>query len=114
MTGVQTCALPISDPSLPRRSGNSFRWNKPGTPKTLDGLAVWTVALNLLSSSNRHRGTLTVQRLYSSRDLQIDINLLTSEFPTALADALDRTLAQSAHVIALPQQDRSLIAAQAG
>ena len=103
-----------SDPSLARRSGNSFRWSKPGTPKTVDGLAVWTVALNLLSSSNRHRGTLTVQRLYSSRDLQIDINLLTSEFPTSLADALDRTLAQSAQVIALPQQDRSLIAAQAG
>jgi hypothetical protein len=29
------------------------------------------------------------------RDLQVDINLLTSSFPTALADALDRTLAHS-------------------
>jgi hypothetical protein len=74
---------------------------------------VWNLALNLMSSANRRRGTLTVQRLYCSRDLQIDINLLTSAFPIALADALDRTLAHSAQVIALPEQD-TLIAAQAG
>jgi hypothetical protein len=75
---------------------------------------VWTVALNLMSSANRRRGTLTVHRLYSSRDLQLDINLLTSTFPTALADALDRTLAHSAQVIALPDQGDSMVAAQAG
>jgi len=123
-----------------RRSGNSFRWTKPGVTKsgvtksgvaksgaaksgvtksgaakTQDAAAAWTVALNLMSSANRHRGTLTVHRLYSPRDLQIDINLLTTAFPTALADALDRTLAHSAaQVIALPEQDGSLIAAQAG
>ncbi len=102
------------DPSAARRAGNSFRWNKPGALKVLDAAAVWTVALNLMSSANRRRGTLTVYRLYSSRPLQIDINLLTAEFPTALADALDRTLAYSAQVIALPGQDTSLIAAQAG
>ena len=103
-----------SDPATPRRSGNSFRWNKAGVPKVLDGAAVWTIALHLMSSANRHRGTLIVHRLYSPRDLQLDINLLTSIFPTALADALDRTLAHSAQVIALPEQDNSLIAAQAG
>jgi UDP-GlcNAc:undecaprenyl-phosphate GlcNAc-1-phosphate transferase len=103
-----------SDPSAIRRANNSFRWNKPGAPKVLDAAAVWTVALNLMSSANRRRGTLTVYRLYSSRDLQVDINLLTTAFPTALADALDRTLAHSAQVIALPGQDTSLIAAQAG
>ena len=69
---------------------------------------------NLLSSANRRRGTLTVHRFYSTRDLQIDINLLTTAFPTALADALDRTLAHSAQVIALPEQRHSLITAQAG
>ncbi len=97
-----------------RRGANSFRWNKPGTPKNLDGAAVWTIALDLLSSANRHCGTLRVHRLYSRRNLQLDVNLLTSEFPTALADALDRTLAHSAEVIALPEQPSSLIAAQAG
>jgi hypothetical protein len=55
-----------------------------------------------------------VQRNYSTRELQLDVNLLTTAFPTALADALDRTLAHSAQVIALPGQDTSLIEAQAG
>ncbi len=83
-------------------------------PKVLEASTVWTVALSLLSSANRRRGTLTVHRLYSSRDLQVDINLLTTAFPTVLADALDRTLAHSAQVIPLPEQETSLIAAQAG
>lgn len=103
-----------SEPSAARRATNSFRWSKPGVPKVLDASAAWTLALTLLSSANRRRGSLTFQRLYSSRDLQLDINLLTSTFPTALADALDRTLAHSAQVIALPDEDSPLIAAQAG
>ncbi len=107
------------EPSAPRRSALSFRWSKPGLPKTGlpktgDGSAVWTIALDLLSSSNRHRGTLTVHRMYSQRDLQVDINLLTASFPTALADALDRTVVPSAHVVPLPEKETSLIAAQAG
>jgi UDP-GlcNAc:undecaprenyl-phosphate/decaprenyl-phosphate GlcNAc-1-phosphate transferase len=117
-----------------RRAANSFRWSKTLTPKTLapktgtpkagtpkagtppplDTGAVWTVALNLQSSANHRRGTLTIHRLYSTRDLQLDINLLTTAFPTALADALDRTLAHSPQVISLPEQDPALIAAQAG
>ncbi len=104
----------LADLSTARRGEVSLRWSKAGTPKSIDGLAVWTVALDLLSSGNRRRGTLTVHRLYAQRDLQLDINLLTSTFPVALADALDRTLAPSPHVIALPDQDNSLMAAQAG
>lgn len=96
-----------------RRRENSLRWTKPGLSAT-SASPVWTIALDLLSSANRHRGILTVQRLYSQRDLQVDVNLLTSAFPVALADALDRTLASSAQVIALPDQGSSLIAAQAG
>jgi UDP-GlcNAc:undecaprenyl-phosphate GlcNAc-1-phosphate transferase len=105
-----------ADPAAARRAGNSFRWNKAGAPKVLEASTVWTVALSLLSSANRRRGTLTVYRLYSTRDLQVDINLLTTAFPTVLADALDRTLAlaHSAQVIPLPEQDTSLISAQAG
>jgi hypothetical protein len=104
-----------SETSAARRpSGDSFRWSKAGVAKVLDASPVWTVALNLMSSGNRRRGILTVHRLYSSRDLQLDINLLTSSFPTALADALDRTLAHSAQVIALPDQSDSMVAAQAG
>ncbi len=100
--------------SLVRRSGTVFRWTKPGSSANLDTSAVWTIALDLLSSSNRHCGTLRVHRLYSRRNLQLDVNLLTSEFPTTLADALDRTLAHSAQVIPLREQPSSLIIAQAG
>jgi len=57
---------------------------------------------------------LTLHRLYSSRDLQLDVNLLTAVFPTTLADALDRTLVHSAELIAIPEQRTSLITAQAG
>jgi UDP-GlcNAc:undecaprenyl-phosphate/decaprenyl-phosphate GlcNAc-1-phosphate transferase len=97
-----------------RRMPASFHWVKPGMPQVFDHNAIWTIALDLLSSTNRHRGTLRIHRLYSDRDLQLDINLLTNSFPTVLADALDRTLAHSIHVIALPEQDSALIAAQAG
>ncbi|HTW31807.1 MAG TPA: MraY family glycosyltransferase [Candidatus Sulfotelmatobacter sp.] len=93
---------------------NSIRWNKPGLRSGLNGSAVWTIALDLLSSANRHRGTLLVHREYSRRDLQLDVNLLTSVFPATLADALDRTFAHSAEVIALPHQNDSLVTAQAG
>jgi hypothetical protein len=75
---------------------------------------VWSIALDLLSSANRHRGYLIVHRNYSTRELQLDVNLLTTAFPPALADALDRTLAHSAQVIALPEKDTSLMEAQAG
>ncbi len=102
------------DPSAARRAGHSYRWSKAGVPKVLNDSTVWTLALNLLSSANHRRGTLTVHRMYSPRDLQLDINLLTSGFPTALADALDRTLAHSAQVIPLTEKDPALLAAQAG
>jgi len=39
---------------------------------------------------------------------------VTAAFPTALADALDRTLAQSAEIIPLPGQESTLVTAQAG
>jgi UDP-GlcNAc:undecaprenyl-phosphate GlcNAc-1-phosphate transferase len=92
----------------------SFHWTKAGGPGSFEGLAVWTLALDLLSSTNQRRGSLSMHRLYSQRNLQLDINLLTSAFPTALADALDRTLGHGAQVIPLPEQTPRLIAAQAG
>lgn len=106
--------VPFQPADSARRNGASFRWSKPGAPRTDEASAVWTISLELVSSANRHRGTLMVYRLYSRRDLQFDVNLLTGAFPTALADALDRTLASSAQLISLPEQDASLAAAQAG
>ena len=107
-------AVESLDSLAARRNSHSLHWNKPGRANSLNNSSAWTIALDLLSSSNRHRGTLTVYRLYSTRDLQLDVNLLTAAFPTTLADALDRTLAHSAEVIPLPEQDASLITAQAG
>jgi hypothetical protein len=92
----------------------SFHWNKAGLPKSLEGLALWTLALDLPSAAERPRGTLVMHRLYSPRHLQMDINLLTSSFPTVLGDALDRTLRLAAQVIVLPDQGKDFVAAQAG
>jgi hypothetical protein len=73
------------------------------------------VALDLVDSSRRRRGLLLVHRIYSQRDLQLDINLLTSAFPVALADALDRSLQPGLEVIPqVEQHNHQLIEAQAG
>lgn len=99
----------------PRRGEVFFHGGKSRRSRTLDGLAAWTLSLDLVSSANRHRGALVVHRLYSQRHLQLDINLLTMDFPTALADALDRTLQHSVQVIPhAGQDDQGFVAAQAG
>jgi UDP-GlcNAc:undecaprenyl-phosphate GlcNAc-1-phosphate transferase len=121
----------------PRRGEVSFHWGKgkslDGLPQNglaqnalgqnglgpgalpQNGLPLWSLSLDLVSSANRNRGTLIVHRLYSQRNLQLDINLLTTGFPVALADALDRTLQHSVQVISHPQQDdHGFVAAQAG
>jgi UDP-GlcNAc:undecaprenyl-phosphate/decaprenyl-phosphate GlcNAc-1-phosphate transferase len=98
-----------------RRGEASFHWTKNGRAKSLEGLAAWTLSLDLVSASNRRRGSLMVHRLYSERDLHLDINLLTTAFPTALADALDRTLQPVVQIV--PRQDQEgqgLVTAQAG
>ncbi len=104
----------IESGSHPRRGEVSFQWGRTGRSTSLDGLAVWTLTLDLISSSSRRRGALRVHRLYSHRDLQLDINLLTSAFPIALADALDRALQRTVEIIPRADQDEGLIAAQAG
>jgi UDP-GlcNAc:undecaprenyl-phosphate/decaprenyl-phosphate GlcNAc-1-phosphate transferase len=117
----ESCPADAAEPGQqPRRGEVSFHWGRPRRAPSLEGLPVWTLSLDLMSSSNRRRGAMTVHRLYSERDLQVDINLLTSAFPVVLADALDRTLQHTAQVIPLPgqqvsgQDDQGFIAAQAG
>ena len=99
--------------SSTRRGEVFFQWDKTRSG-SLEDIAHWTLALDLISSSNRRRGSLVVHRLYSQRDLQLDINLLTSIFPGALADALDRALQHTVQVIPSANQDEGFIAAQAG
>jgi hypothetical protein len=50
----------------------------------------WSLRLDLVASNHRRVGAMTVHRLYSTKDLQFDINLLISVFPSALADAVLR------------------------
>jgi UDP-GlcNAc:undecaprenyl-phosphate GlcNAc-1-phosphate transferase len=104
----------LSDAAQSRRSDPSFHWSKAGRAMSFEGLSEWNLSLDLPSNGNRRRGTFVVRRFYAQRDLQLDINLLTSAFPTALADALDRTLLPTAQVIAIPEQENGFVAAQAG
>jgi hypothetical protein len=56
---------------------------------------------------------MTIYRLYTDRELQFDINLLTSVFPAALADALDRVATPVVEIIPAPEQRSELVSAQA-
>jgi UDP-GlcNAc:undecaprenyl-phosphate/decaprenyl-phosphate GlcNAc-1-phosphate transferase len=109
------CPTNVTDSTSQLRRGEvTVRWEKARHAHSLDGLPVWSLSLDLMSSSNRHRGVFIVRRIYSRRDLQLDINLLTSDFPLALADALDRVLPNNVQVIPHAPQEPGLVAAQAG
>ena len=71
-------------------SVHSLRWFKPGSYCVVEQWGAWKMDMELVSSSNRRCGSITLFRLYSDRPLLIDINLLTSAFPVILADALLR------------------------
>jgi UDP-GlcNAc:undecaprenyl-phosphate GlcNAc-1-phosphate transferase len=90
-----------------------FCWKKPGSHLGHQMLAAWSMSLDLVAANNRRRGCLTIYRQYSERDLQLDVNLLTSVFPVALADALERTMSESAVVVAT-SDNTGLMAARAG
>jgi UDP-GlcNAc:undecaprenyl-phosphate GlcNAc-1-phosphate transferase len=75
-----------------------FRWNRPGTLVLPGTTRTWGMTLNLVTTSNRRRGALAVHRLHHEQPLHLDVNLLISEFPVALADALDRVIAHAVQV----------------
>ena len=85
-----------------------FLWRK--SAASADAPGMWSITLNLLSTQNHHCGSLAVLRRYTSRDLQLDVNLLTSGFVTALADALQRSSIENVEFISLPQA--ALLSAQ--
>ncbi len=88
-----------------------LRWRKAGN--FAEFANTWSISLDLVSAGNHHRGNLVVFRCYNSRDLQLDINLLTSAFATTLADALQRTAIQNVEFLSTTQ-DPALLSAQAG
>jgi len=105
----------IGDKRLLGRPGESlhFEWSKPGAAKFRDGWAAWNLGLELVTTSNRWRGSIKISRLYTDRALLVDTNLLTSVFPVVLADALDRALASKKGVVPEVTTSTDFLAAEA-
>jgi UDP-GlcNAc:undecaprenyl-phosphate GlcNAc-1-phosphate transferase len=99
---------------IPGGEEPQLRWKKPGSYFSREAVPAWNLTLELIAANNRRRGSLTIYRRYSERDLQLDVNLLTLVFPVALADALDRALSHAVEVVSSPTKEPSLKAAQAG
>jgi UDP-N-acetylmuramyl pentapeptide phosphotransferase/UDP-N-acetylglucosamine-1-phosphate transferase len=89
-------------------------WRKPATQFAREKAAAWSLNLDLVTTNHHRRGSMTLYRMYSVRDLQLDVNLLTSAFPAALADALDRALTRTVPIVSRDEEDPGYAAAQAG
>jgi UDP-GlcNAc:undecaprenyl-phosphate GlcNAc-1-phosphate transferase len=90
-----------------------LRWTRPGSHFAQESSSAWCLTLDLVTARHARCGSMTIYHLYSDRELQFDINLLTSTFPVALADALDRVLTPALEILPTPNQPSELIAAQA-
>jgi hypothetical protein len=64
-------------------------WRKPGSLLRGSGFG-WCVSLDLVSDDHPTGASLIIYRHYNEQALQLDVNLLTAEFPCALAEALVR------------------------
>ncbi|MBV9573573.1 MAG: undecaprenyl/decaprenyl-phosphate alpha-N-acetylglucosaminyl 1-phosphate transferase, partial [Acidobacteriales bacterium] len=92
--------LPIAPFPLPEIPGlqvnpawgqeTCLRWKKVGSYFSYDRHGTWSLTLELVTTHMQPMGSIKIFRLYSAQDLQLDINLLTSVFPVALAEALQR------------------------
>jgi len=91
-----------------------FRWKKPNAIFVHRSAGAWSLNLDLVTRNNSHLGSMTVYREYSGRDLQLDINLLTSAFPVVLAEALQRVFAHEVPLVAVIEDTSTLTIAQAG
>jgi len=98
------------DQSLPGEANRHVYWTKFPHMAAISNQPSWKLTLDLVTTSNRRRGSLVVYRIYCQRDLQLDVNLLTSEFPSTLANALDRVLTIPV-LVPVAQNDNSLRAA---
>ena len=90
-----------------------LRWTKPGSYFAKESTSAWCLTLDLVTSRNVRCGSMTIYRLYADHELQFDINLLTSLFPVALADALDRASSSTREVMPATGCAPALAAAQA-
>jgi UDP-GlcNAc:undecaprenyl-phosphate/decaprenyl-phosphate GlcNAc-1-phosphate transferase len=107
---LQLKSLP-GDQVTSGENNHHFHWSKFPHMVAISSQPSWKLTLDLVTTSNRHRGLLVVYRIYSHRDLQLDVNLLTSEFPATLANALDRVLTMPEVLVPAPQGDTPRLAA---
>ncbi len=91
---LEVMSLP-GDRAVPGESSGHFHWSKFPHMAAIANEATWKLTLDLETSSKQRRGSMVIYRIYSSRDLQLDVNLLTAEFPGILADAIQRVLTVS-------------------
>ena len=99
------------DQAAPSETHRHFHWSKSPHMMAISSQPSWKLTLDLVTTSNRQRGSLVVDRAYSRRDLQLDVNLLISEFPATLADALDRTLTMPLVLLPVAQGETPSLAA---
>ena len=99
------------DQAMPSETNRHLHWSKFPHMAAISNEPSWMLTLDLVTTSNRRRGSLVVYRIYSQRDLQLDVNLLTSEFPFTLADALDRVLTMPEVLMPAAQSDTPFLAA---
>lgn len=99
------------DQAVSSESNRHFHWSKFPHMMAISSQPSWKLTLDMVTTSNRRRGSLVVYRIYSNRDLQLDVNLLTSEFPATLADALDRVLTVPEVFVQSAQGDTPFLAA---
>jgi UDP-GlcNAc:undecaprenyl-phosphate GlcNAc-1-phosphate transferase len=92
-----------------------YKWSKIEHLRWRDDTPAWSLTLDLVTTKNEHRGSLNLYRLHRDTAILVDINLLTSEFPVVLADALDRILCTTKQGV-LPEEDAGtdLASAEAG
>jgi UDP-GlcNAc:undecaprenyl-phosphate GlcNAc-1-phosphate transferase len=70
-----------------------FAWHKPDVLGHAPA-QMWSLTLELITTKGKRCGSFSLHRV-SNRELLIDVNLLTSRFHLALADALDRVTQMS-------------------
>jgi UDP-GlcNAc:undecaprenyl-phosphate GlcNAc-1-phosphate transferase len=95
----------------PGETNRHFHWSKVPHMVAISNQPSWNLTLDLVTTSNRRRGTLIVYRVYSHHDLQLDVNLLISEFPATFANALDRVLITPQVLMPVPQGETPFLAA---
>jgi len=101
----------VADQGAILEEGRQLHWSKFPHMAVIADQPTWKLALDLVTTTNHRRGSFVVYRMYGPRDLQLDVNLLTSEFPTTLADALDRVLTMPAILVPAAQGETAFLAA---